>query len=42
LPFVEQLEAEQTVVKWTREMLNELKVTYRAKLKDLLQEKQNP
>lgn len=42
LPFVERLEADQTIVKWSREMLNDLKVTYRAKLKVLLAaQKQN-
>lgn len=41
LPFVESLEADQTIVKWTREMLNDLKVTYRAKLKELSAAKQN-
>jgi hypothetical protein len=35
LPFVEALEADQKVVKWTREMLLEIKMTYRAKLKAL-------
>jgi hypothetical protein len=37
LPFVEALEADQKVVKWTREMLLEIKMTYRAKLKALQQ-----
>ena len=40
LPFVEALEADQTIVKWTREMLNKIKLTYRVKLKELLQHNQ--
>ena len=35
LQFVEELEADQTIIKWTREMLNEIKIKYRQKLKDL-------
>lgn len=32
---VEALEADQTPIKWTREVLREIKVIYRAKLRDL-------
>lgn len=35
LPFVEELESDQKIVKWTREQLMEIKLTYRKKLKEL-------
>ena len=35
LPFVEALESDQTIKKWTREELIELKFIYREKLKEL-------
>lgn len=35
LQFVEALEVDQKVVKWTREMLLEIKMTYRAKLREI-------
>ena len=35
LPFVEALEADQTIIKWTREILNEIKIKYREKIKSL-------
>ncbi len=38
LPFVEALESDQAIKKWTREELKELKITYREKLRSLKNE----